>query len=169
VSLIVVVDCDSFSAEDEGLDEEYAALTRVIHENVAGALVQSGRLRVGLIALSAKELFSCNLLRMPLVDAGKEVAAALKEKKRGFVTVAGRNHGKSTLFTLKAALGAVDLQTWLVTGECDDDDDDDDDNDDDDGDEIANINQFAMNPCRMSNRFLSRAVASCSNVSRRCS
>jgi len=128
--VIIVVDCDSFCAEDEEIvkEEEHAAITRVIHENKLSALVQNGRLRVCLIALSAKGGSSCSLLRMPVINEGKgEVAdqVSCKVKRKGVVTVSGGESGDATLFTLKAALGAVDARAWLVSGDDNDNHDSD--------------------------------------------
>lgn len=110
--------------------EERAAITRVIHENKSSAMVQNGRLRVCLIALSAKGGSSCSLLRMPVVN---HVGALAWEKRKGVVTVSGGDGGDATLFTLKAALGVVDARAWLVTGDQFDNHDRDDENCDGDG------------------------------------
>ena len=111
-------------------EEERAVITRVIHENKSSALVQNGRLRVCLIALSAKVGSSCSLLRMPVVNEGKGgvVNQVAWEKRKGVVTVSGGESGDATLFTLKAALGAVDARAWLISGDDNDNHDSDDQN-----------------------------------------
>ena len=112
-------------------EEERAVITRVIHENKSSALVQNGRLRVCLIALSAKGGSSCSLLRMPVVNegiGGVVNQVSCKVKRKGVVTVSGGESGDATLFTLKAALGAVDARAWLVSGDDNDNHDSDDEN-----------------------------------------
>lgn len=112
-------------------EEERTAITRVIHENKLSALVQSGRLRVCLIALSAKGGSSCSLLRMPVVNegiGGVVNQVSCKVKRKGVVTVSGGESGDATLFTLKAALGAVDARAWLVSGDDNYNHDSDDEN-----------------------------------------
>ena len=112
-------------------EEERAVITRVIHENKLSALVQNGRLRVCLIALSAKGGSSCSLLRMPVINEGKGGVVnqvSLKVKRKGVVTVSGGDSGDATLFTLKAALGVVDARAWLVSGDYYDNHDCDDEN-----------------------------------------
>ena len=81
--MIVVVDCDSFSAE-EWEEEQSAAISSAIFENKSSAIVKEGRLRVCLIAMSAKGVFSCNLLKASVVN----VEEGKVGKRKGIVTVA---------------------------------------------------------------------------------